>query len=58
VTAQADGLKAEGFQRKIMRDHTRLREVELVIKPTVVETEKVLNGLMGGLLDVNLQPSA
>ena len=37
-----------------MRDHTRIRAVELVIEPTVVETENVLNGLIRALRDVLL----
>jgi hypothetical protein len=35
-----------------MRDYTRIRVVELAIEPTVVETEKVLNGLIRALRDV------
>jgi len=49
---QVDRLKAEGFQGQTMRDHTRLRAFELAIKPKVVETEKVLNGLIRALRDV------
>jgi hypothetical protein len=35
-----------------MRDQTRLRAFELAIEPTVVETEKVLNGVIRALQDV------
>jgi hypothetical protein len=49
---QADRLKAEGFQGQTMRDHTRLRTFELVIEPKVVETEKVVNGVIRALRDV------
>jgi hypothetical protein len=52
VTDQADRLKTEGFQGQTMRDHTRLRAFELAIEPKVVETEKVLNGLVRALRDV------
>ena len=49
-----------------MRDHTRLRACELAdevamvvyrVEPKVVETEKVLNGLIRALRD-NSEPSA
>ena len=49
-----------------MRDHTRLRACELadevamvvyLVEPKVVETEKVLNGLIRALRD-NSEPSA
>jgi hypothetical protein len=49
-----------------MRDHTRLRAFELAdevamvvyrVEPKVVETEKVLNGLIRALRD-NSEPSA
>jgi hypothetical protein len=49
---QVDRLKAEGFQGLTMRDRTRLRALALAIKPKVVETEKVLNGLIRALRDV------
>jgi hypothetical protein len=46
ATSQVFRLKAEGFQGQTLRDYTRLRAVELAIEPKVVETEKVLNGLI------------
>jgi hypothetical protein len=48
-TIQVDRLKTEGFQGQTIRDYTRRRAVELAIEPTVVETEKVLNGLIRAL---------
>jgi len=56
-TDQVDRLKAEGFRGQIMRDHTRRRAFKLAIEPKVVETERVLNGLIRALRDV-LWPSA
>jgi hypothetical protein len=35
-----------------MRDHTKLRAFEFADEPKVVETEKVLNGLIRALRDV------
>jgi len=32
-----------------MRDHTKLCAFELAIEPTIIETEKVLNGLIKSL---------
>jgi len=52
VTAQADRLKAEGFQGQTMRAHTRLRAFESAIEPKGVETEKALNALIRALRDV------
>jgi hypothetical protein len=53
ATAQAVRLKTEGFQGQTIRDHTRIRAIELAInEPRIVETEKVLNGLIRAFEDV------
>jgi len=45
-------MKTEGFQGQTLRDHPRLRAFESAIEPKLVETEKVLNGLIRALRDV------
>jgi hypothetical protein len=52
ATAQVDRVKAEGFQGRTMRVHTRRWPFESAIEPKVVETEKVLNGLIRVLRDI------
>ena len=66
VTTQVDRLKAEGFEGYVMRDHIKHWASELAdevvmvvyrVAPKVVETEKVLNGVIRALRE-NVEPSA